>query len=125
MRYKLNFHVEAGCLTVRYVVTSSSFYRYKPVVNISSSIVTRIRIYLIYPIRSDKINDEYRRHFDFDRSRIEIVYLKTSLPIFLRFLTKDRKIFLRIHQQCEEELRFVHIFRYTTLFEYYEITVCS
>ena len=114
MRYKLNFHVEAGCLTVRYVVTSSSFYRYKPVVNISSSIVTRIRIYLIYPIRSGKINGEYRRHFDFDRSRIEIVYL-----------TKGRKIFLQIHQQHEEKLRFVYIFRYTTLFEYYEITVCS
>lgn len=104
------------------------------VVNISSSIVTRIHIYPLYPVRSSKINDESRRHFDFDRSRIEIVYLKTLLPIFffLRFLPKDRKIFLRLRflshdvqcipriQQREEELRFVHIRLYYVV-RYYEI----
>lgn len=84
------------------------------VANISSSIVTRIHIYIYPSIRSSKINDESRRHFDFDRSRIEIVYSKTLLPIFffyvfqlkivkfflrLRFLSRD--VFHEFHQQRE------------------------
>lgn len=57
-------------------------------------------IYPLYPVRSSKINDESRRHFDFDRSRIEIVYLKTLLPIFFFFYVFYLKI-VKFFYDCD------------------------